>query len=113
MTAIQHYERELVTRLIEGLGQIDGIAIHGITDRSAFASRVPTVSISIDGVHPRAAAEGLGAQGIYVWDGDFYATSLIERLGKAEAGGVLRLGLVHYNTDSEVDRTLEALARLR
>jgi cysteine desulfurase family protein (TIGR01976 family) len=113
MTAIQRYERELVTRLIEGLGQIDGIAIHGITDRSAFASRVPTVSISIDGVHPRAAAEGLGAQGIYVWDGDFYATSLIERLGKAEAGGVLRLGLVHYNTDSEVDRTLEALARLR
>jgi cysteine desulfurase family protein (TIGR01976 family) len=113
MTAIQRYERELVTRLIEGLGQIDGIAIHGITDRSAFASRVPTVSISIDGVHPRAAAEGLGAQGIYVWDGDFYATTLIERLGKAEAGGVLRLGLVHYNTDSEVDRTLEALARLR
>jgi cysteine desulfurase family protein (TIGR01976 family) len=113
MTAIQRYEGELVTRLIDGLEQIDRIAIHGITNRSAFASRVPTVSVSIDGVHPRAAAEALGRRGIYVWDGDFYATSLIERLGKAEAGGVLRLGLVHYNTASEVDRTLEALAGLR
>jgi cysteine desulfurase family protein (TIGR01976 family) len=113
MTAIQAYERELVTRLIDGLEAIDGIAIHGITDRAAFASRVPTVSVSIDGVTPRAAAEALGRDGIYVWDGDFYATGLIERLGKAEAGGVLRLGLVHYNTASEVDRTLAELASLR
>jgi cysteine desulfurase family protein (TIGR01976 family) len=113
MTAIAEYERELVTRLIYGLEAIDGIVIHGITDRSAFASRVPTVSVSVNGVHPRAAAEALGRQGIYVWDGDFYATGLIERLGKAEAGGMLRLGLVHYNTVSEVDRTLEALAGLR
>jgi cysteine desulfurase family protein (TIGR01976 family) len=113
MTAVQKYERELVTRLIDGLEATPGIVIHGITDRSAFASRVPTVSISIDGVHPRSAAEALGDEGIYVWDGDFYATGLIERLGKAETGGVLRLGLVHYNTNSEVDRTLEALAGLR
>jgi hypothetical protein len=111
MTAIAAYERELVTRLIDGLEAIPGITIHGITDRAAFASRVPTVSISIDGVRPRVAAEALGRKGIYVWDGDFYATSLIERLGKADVGGVLRLGLVHYNTTSEVDRTLEALAR--
>ena len=78
--------------------------------RARFASRVPTVSVSIAGVHPRAAAEALGRAGIYTWDGDFYATGLIERLGKAETGGVLRLGLVHYNTAAEVDRTLEALA---
>ena len=113
MVAIQRYERELVSGLIAGLEALDGIQIHGITDRAAFASRVPTVSVSIDGVHPRAAAEALGRQGLYVWDGDFYATGLIERLGKAEAGGILRLGLVHYNTASEVDRTLEALAGLR
>ncbi len=113
MTAIAAYERDLVTRLIEGLETIPGITIHGITDRSAFTSRVPTVSISIDGVRPRAAAEALGRAGIYAWDGDFYATSLIERLGKADVGGVLRLGLVHYNTADEVDRTLGALANLR
>jgi selenocysteine lyase/cysteine desulfurase len=73
---------------------------------------VPTVAVSIEGVGPRAAAETLGRQGIYVWDGDFYATGLIERLGKAEVGGVLRVGLVHYNTAGEVDRTLEALEQM-
>ncbi len=113
MTAIAAYERELVTRLIDGLEAIQGVTIHGITDRATFASRVPTVSVSIDGVHPRATAETLGRAGIFAWDGDFYATGLIERLGKADAGGLLRLGLVHYNTAAEVDRTLDALSRLR
>jgi cysteine desulfurase family protein (TIGR01976 family) len=112
MVAIADYERELVTRLIDGLGSIAGISIHGITDRTRFVARVPTVAVSIAGVHPRAAAEGLGREGIYSWDGDFYATGLIERLGKADSGGVLRLGLVHYNTVGEVDRTLEALTRI-
>ena len=112
MTAIATYERALVTRLIDGLEAIGGVTIHGITDRAAFASRVPTVSVSIKGVAPRAAAEALGRAGIYVWDGDFYATGLIERLGKTEIGGVLRLGLVHYNTGGEVDRTLEEIFRI-
>jgi len=109
MTAIVDYERALVTRLIDGLESIPDVTIHGIRDRARFADRVPTVSISIDGVHPREAAEELGKRGIYVWDGDFYATGLIERLGKAETGGVLRLGLVHYNTDEEVDRAVDAV----
>ena len=112
MKAIVAYERSLVTRLIDGLDSIHGLTIHGITDRSRFDERVPTVSVSIDGVDPRAAATALGRGGIFVWDGDFYATGLIERLGKAESGGVLRLGLVHYNTAEEVDRTLEALGAL-
>jgi len=112
MVAIAAYERELVTGLIGGLEAIPGVTIHGITDRSRFASRVPTVSVSIDRVSPRAAAEALARDGIFVWDGDFYATGLIERLGKADVGGVLRLGLVHYNTAAEVERTLEALERI-
>src|SRR5919106_2378881 len=109
MEAIVDHERALVTRLIDGLESVPGVTMHGITDRSRFADRVPTVAISIEGVHPRDAAVELGRQGIYVWDGDFYATGLIERLGKAADGGVLRLGLVHYNTSSEVDRALEAV----
>ncbi len=112
MVAIADYERELVGRLIEGLRAIRGVSIHGITARGRFTARVPTVAVSIAGVHPHAAAEALGRRGIYAWDGDFYATGLIERLGKAETGGVLRLGLVHYNTAGEVDRTLEAVERV-
>jgi selenocysteine lyase/cysteine desulfurase len=107
MVAIADYERALVTRLIEGLERIPGVTIHGITDPARFAAeRVPTVSVSIDGVHPHEAAATLGRQGVFVWDGDFYATGLIEALGKAETGGVLRIGLVHYNTAGEVDRAL-------
>jgi cysteine desulfurase family protein (TIGR01976 family) len=112
MVAIAAYERALATRLVDGLEAIAGVTIHGITDRSRFASRVPTVSVSIEGVGPRAAAEALAGDGIFAWDGDFYATGLIERIGKAAVGGVLRLGLVHYNTAAEVDRTLEALDRI-
>jgi cysteine desulfurase family protein (TIGR01976 family) len=112
MVAIAAYERELVTRLLDGLGAIRDVTIHGIVDRDRAASRVPTVSVSIAGVAPRTAAEALARDGIYAWDGDFYATGLIERLGKTDVGGVLRLGLVHYNTAGEVDRTLESLARI-
>jgi selenocysteine lyase/cysteine desulfurase len=113
MVAIADYERALVTRLIEGLERIPSVTIHGITDPARFAAeRVPTVSVSIEGVHPHAAAETLGRQGIFVWDGDFYATSLIEALGKAETGGVLRIGLVHYNTAAEVDRVVAAVDAL-
>jgi cysteine desulfurase family protein (TIGR01976 family) len=109
MDAIVEHERALITRLIDGLESVPGVTIHGITERSRFADRVPTAAISIDDVHPRDAAVELGRRGIYVWDGDFYATGLIERLGKAATGGVLRLGLVHYNTVAEVDRVLEAV----
>jgi cysteine desulfurase family protein (TIGR01976 family) len=109
MEAIVDHERALVTRLIDGLQSVPGVTIHGITDRSRSTDRVPTVAISIEGIHPRDAAVELGRQGIYVWDGDFYATGLIERLGRAASGGVLRLGLVHYNTAAEVDRALEAV----
>jgi cysteine desulfurase family protein (TIGR01976 family) len=112
MTAIAAYERGLATRLISRLTEIRGVTVHGITDSARFDSRVPTVSVSLAGVHPRAAAEALARDGIYAWDGDFYATGLMERLGKAEGGGVLRLGLVHYNTAAEVDRTLEAIERI-
>ena len=112
MVAIADHERDLVGRLIAGLEAIPGVTIHGITDPARFAARVPTVSVSIDGVAPRAAAEALARDGIYAWDGDFYATGLIERLGKTEVGGVLRLGLVHYNTAAEVDRTLGSLGRI-
>jgi cysteine desulfurase family protein (TIGR01976 family) len=112
MTAIAAYERDLVARLIAGLRAIPGVTIHGITDPARAAERVPTVAVSLDGVGPREAAADLGRQGVFAWDGDFYATGLVERLGKADTGGVLRLGLVHYNTVDEVDRTLEALEGL-
>ncbi len=61
---------------------------------------------------PREAAETLSRDGMATWDGDFCATALIERLGLAAGGGVLRIGLTHYNTADEVVRLVEAHARL-
>ena len=109
MQAVRAYEMDLYRRLAAGLEAINGVRILGITDPARFDDRCPTASIVIDGVAPRDAAAALGRQGIATWDGDFYATSLIERLGFAGQGGVLRIGLVHYNTAAEVDRLLGAL----
>src|SRR2546423_5623117 len=110
MRAIRTYEMELFRRLAAGLVTLPGVRVHGITDPSRFDDRTPTAALTIEGVAPRAAAEALGRQGIAAWDGDFYATGLIERLGLATRGGVLRIGLTHYNTAAEGDRLLEALA---
>jgi selenocysteine lyase/cysteine desulfurase len=109
MRAIQAWEAGLVERLLRGLASIPGVRVHGIADPARIAERTPTVAVTIDGTTPRAAAEALGRQGMFTWDGDFYAQALIERLGLFETGGVLRLGLVHYNTPAEVDRLLEAI----
>ena len=112
MSAIRSYEMELYERLVDGIEAMPGVRIHGITDRAQFDRRVPTLALTIDGVAPRAAAEALGEDGIATWDGDFYATGLVERLGLAEAGGLLRIGLVHYNTADEVDQLLGSLERV-
>ncbi len=109
MTAIAAYERTLAERMIAGLRDIDGLRVWGVIDPARFDGRTPTFAVSFDGIKPRAAAEQLGRNGIFAWDGDFYAQALIEQLGQFERGGVLRLGLVHYNTADEVDRVLGQL----
>ena len=112
MTAIRGYEMELYRRLVDGLEAIDGLRLYGITDRGRFADRTPTAALTIAGHAPRAISEALGRDGIATWDGDFYATGLIQRLGLAESGGVVRIGLTHYNTAEEVDRVVESIARV-
>jgi selenocysteine lyase/cysteine desulfurase len=57
-------------------------------------------------------AELLGERDIYVWDGDYYALEPMRALGLADSGGAVRAGFLHYTTEDEVDRLLEALAEL-
>lgn len=111
MAAIRAYELELWERLRAGLAAIPGIRLWGIADPDRSAERTPTAAITIGGVPAEAASVELGRRGIATWWGDFYASSLIDRLGLAP-GGVLRIGLTHYNTADEVDRLLEELALL-
>ena len=105
---ITGYERELVSELIDGLEAIPGVKVWGITDRSHFEHRVPTVSITHRGFASRELAEHLGNRGIFVWAGNFYAQPLTEALG-LEPGGLVRIGLLHYNTREEIQRLLSAL----
>jgi len=103
------YERTLLTRLLEGLRTIPDVKIFGITDPQRFHDRCATVSFRMGEHNPTKVAAFLGERGIFTWDGNFYALNLTERLGVESKGGVLRVGLLHYNTVAEVDRLLEAL----
>jgi cysteine desulfurase family protein (TIGR01976 family) len=112
MAAIHAHERSLALGVLERLATVRGLVIHGITDPRRVDRRVPTFSVTLPGHHPRAIAQHLAARGISTWDGDFYAWELVRALGLDDAGGLLRIGLVHYNTLDEVDRLVDALGEL-
>jgi cysteine desulfurase family protein (TIGR01976 family) len=107
--AIRNYERGLAERLISGLLAVPGLTFYGIRDPERFDHRTPTVAIRMEGHTPRQLAEFLGERGIFTWDGNYYALGLTERLGVESSGGMLRIGLVHYNTAEEIDRLLGTL----
>jgi selenocysteine lyase/cysteine desulfurase len=102
MVAIRAYERDLCQQLVTGLGEIPGLCIHGITDVAHFDRRAPTVSFTMEGLMPREIAQRLSQANIFVWDGNFYALAVTKRLGLEGRGGLLRVGLAHYNTAKEV-----------
>lgn len=109
--AVGEYEQALVTRLLSGLQQNDNVRVWGITDPSRFDERLPTVSFTHKRLGAAEIAERLGDAGIFVWHGNYYALQLTETLG-LEPDGMVRIGLVHYNTEDEVARLLQALHAL-
>ena len=108
----QQHERGLASQLISGLLAIPGLTFYGISDPAKFDERTPTVAVRMEGYTPRELAERLGERGIFTWDGNYYAINLAERLGVQQSGGMLRIGLAHYNTAEEVDRLLTELRAL-
>jgi selenocysteine lyase/cysteine desulfurase len=109
MAAIETYELVLNRALLEGLSSVSGVRIWGITNQEQMDERVPTFSLTRPGSHPRQIAERLAQQNIYVWDGNFYAYEAERALGLEQQGGLLRIGLTHYNTLQEVDQLVAAL----
>jgi cysteine desulfurase family protein (TIGR01976 family) len=109
MTAIAGYERGLGERLLAGLATIPDLKLWG---PPSMDGRVPTFSFTLDGHDPNAIARHLAARGIFAWAGHFYAVEVVDRLGLADAGGLLRVGLCHYSTAEEVDRLIAALREL-
>ena len=109
--SIVPYERSLVSRLLAGLAEIPEIKVFGITDPARLNKRVATVSFTHHRFTSTQLAEHLGSRGIFAWHGNYYALNLSEQLGH-EPHGMLRVGLVHYNTSDEVERLLTELRKL-
>ncbi len=112
MAVIREYEMELAERLVDGLQDLRGVRIYGITDRARFEKRMPVVSFTLEGHVPADIARRLAEHAIFAWNGDFYAVHVIERLGLAATGGLLRIGINHYNTVDDVDRLLALIKEM-
>ena len=108
---VTDYERALTQNLIAGLRPIKGLTIRGITSDNAMHRRVPTVSFTVDGVDPAKLAQHFASENIFVWSGHNYALEPIHAMGLMDKGGVLRVGLAHYNTQSEVHSFISSLQR--
>ncbi|MDJ0758679.1 MAG: cysteine desulfurase-like protein [Woeseiaceae bacterium] len=109
MALLTDYEQELSSHLIAGLQSIRGITVHGVTDADAMRRRVPTVSFTSGQKDPQTIAEALAEENMFVWHGHNYAVEVVKTLGLDDSGGVVRVGPVHYNTQSELDRLLDSL----
>ena len=110
MQGISEYEHELAQFYHDSVRRLPGVRVYG-PDFSTRA-RAPTVSITLDGITAEEAAKALGAKGICVWDGNFYAARAVEVLGLSARGGLLRTGVSMYSTRDELERLLAGLEAL-
>ena len=108
MGALHAHGDALVRQLWDGLGGIRGVRRYGPTPDDA---RTPTISFVVNGVPSEDVAVELAKRGVFVSHGDFYAATVIERLGHAH-DGVVRAGCACYTTAAEVDRLLEGVAAI-
>ena len=106
------YENVLAQRLIDGLSDIDGLTIRGITDPKRLSERVPTVSFTVDGIAPETIVRQMNSENIFLWSGHNYAWEIVHQLGIPAEQGVVRIGIAHYNTSAEIDETLESVHRV-
>ena len=110
MAAIRAYEYEISRAMISTLKGISGVRTYGLDDVREIEKRVPTFAFTMDGYSPLQIAEILAEENIYVWDGNYYALAVTERLGVEQHGGMVRVGPVHYNRVDEIERLGEVLS---
>jgi len=98
----------LLARMWNGLSAIPGVRMYGCQPGSA---RTPTVAFTLDGMVSDDVARALARRAVFVSNGDFYATTVIERIGHA-VDGVVRAGCACYTSADEVDRLIAGVAEL-
>ncbi len=107
MQDIAVYEHELGRFYYDNVREIKGVTVWG--PDFSDVNRAPTISITINGMNSKEAAKKLGEKGILVWNGHFYAVRAVEVLGLVEQGGLIRTGMLMYNTKDEVERLIQAI----
>ncbi|TAA60003.1 cysteine desulfurase-like protein [Shinella sp. JR1-6] len=110
--AFDAYEADLMRRLIGGLTALPGIRLMGIANANLFAHRVPTISFTHDRLSTHRFAEELADHDVNVWSGHNYALEPARHLGLSEEEGVVRIGIAHYNSEEEIERTLAVVGAL-
>lgn len=98
----------LFRRLRGGLAAIEGVTLYG---PPAGAPRTPTLAFTLAGHRTDDIARALASRGLFVSNGDFYAMTVIERLGQA-ADGVVRVGCSCYTTEDEIDRLIDGVREI-
>lgn len=106
---IESHERELFERMISGIHSIPGTRVYGVP---AGEARTPTLGFTVPGASPDEVARRLGDEGIFVWNGNFYATTVCERLELEDCGGLIRAGLAPYTSEDDVDRLIDGVRRI-
>src|SRR5919199_3008802 len=104
--ALRAHEDALLAAMLDGLGAIDGVTLHG-----AARDRTPTIMFSVRGRDAEDVARALAAEEVAVWHGNYYALELARHLG-LEHGGAVRAGAVAYTSDEDVRRLVDAVPRL-
>jgi cysteine desulfurase family protein (TIGR01976 family) len=110
---IRAHEEALSRAALHGLAAVPGLTLHGIADPDRVGEPTPTFCFTLAGASPREVSEHLAGEGIFTWDGDYYALGVMRALGLAAAGGAVRAGFPHYNTAEEVERLVSALRSWR
>ncbi|WP_369140464.1 cysteine desulfurase-like protein [Modestobacter versicolor] len=108
MEAVARYEARLFDWLDDALRSMAHVQVLGSPQY-----RTPTMSITVSRMRPRQVARELARRGVCAWDGDFYSRELFDAIGANEAGGAVRLGLMHYNTPEEVGHLIDHVSALR
>ncbi len=107
--AVHAHESALFERLEDGLRAIPGVRFHGV---ARGQPRTPTCAFTVDGSTPDEVARRLGEEGVFVWNGDFYATTVCDALGLSGSGGLIRAGVAPYSTEDDVRRLIDGVARI-
>jgi cysteine desulfurase family protein (TIGR01976 family) len=109
MARVVEHERQLFSRLLDGLLALSQVRVLGPLD---VVDRAPTLAFLVDGRSPNEVARALAAERVAVWDGNYYAVEVMASYGLDVGQGAVRAGIAAYLDDTDVDRLLAAVAAL-